>query len=344
MAALRTPRRVLFASDFSGLDSAWLALQRLKVPAKLQFCSDNDPNCKALLNALHGPGKFFDEVTDRQPEDELESDVFVFTPPCQPYSSLGKKKGAGDKRSQAMKSSFQYIKRRRPRLVVFENVRGLTFKKFRPVLLGIHAALKKLDYVPWLKVLDAAQFKVPQIRRRVFIVAIRKDSCRRAFKWPKPLGEKKLDSVLDPPQPSELGGRLPKGKRPRELVKDCYKKVWAEGLDPRKVPVAVDIGCTEKFASFGINVSRTLTRARGGTGGFWISNRSRKTTTNELIRVSGLWPSELQGWEKHVSKKELGHMLGNTVPVPLIGEVLQAGMYAAGLISAKTDFPVNESQ
>ena len=192
--------------------------------------------------------------------------------------------------------------------------------------------------------LDAAQFKVPQIRRRVFIVAIRKDSCRRAFKWPKPLGEKKLDSVLDPPQPSELGGRLPKGKRPRELVKDCYKKVWAEGLDPRKVPVAVDIGCTEKFASFGINVSRTLTRARGGTGGFWISNRSRKTTTNELIRVSGLWPSELQGWEKHVSKKELRHMLGNTVPVPLIGEVLQAGMYAAGLISAKTDFPVNESQ
>lgn len=45
-----------------------------------------------------------------------------------------------------------------------------------------------------------------------------------------------------------------------------------------------------------------------------------------------------------MSKKELGHMLGNTVPVPLIGEVLQAGMYAAGLISAKTDFPVNESQ
>ena len=190
MAALRTPRRVLFASDFSGLDSAWLALQRLKVPAKLQFCSDNNPNCKALLNALHAPCKFFDDVTDRQPEEELESDVFVFTPPCQPYSSLGKKKGAGDKRSDAMKSSFQYIKRRRPRLVVFENVRGLTFKKFRPVLLGIHAALKKLDYVSWLKVLDAAQFKVPQIRRRVFIVAIRKDSLRRPFKWPKPLGEK----------------------------------------------------------------------------------------------------------------------------------------------------------
>ena len=133
MAALRTPRRVLFASDFSGLDSAWLALQRLKVPAKLQFCSDNNPNCKALLNALHCPCKFFDDVTDRQPEEELESDVFVFTPPCQPYSSLGKKKGAGDKKSDAMKSSFQYIKRRRPRLVVFENVRGLTFKKFRPV-------------------------------------------------------------------------------------------------------------------------------------------------------------------------------------------------------------------
>ena len=271
--AVRTPRRVLFASDFSGLDSAWLALQRLKVPAKLQFCSDNNPNCKALLNALHGPCKFFDDVTDRQPEEELESDVFVFTPLCQPYSTLGKKKGAADKRSHAMKSSFQYIKRRRPRLVVFENVRGLTFKKFRPVLLGIQAALKKLDYVSWLKVLDAAEFKVPQIRRRVFIVAIRKDSCRRPFKWPKPRGEKKLEAVLDPLQPSELGGRLPKGKRPRELVKDCYSKVWAEGLDPRKVPVAVDIGCSKKFASFGINVSRTLTRARGGTGGFWISNR-----------------------------------------------------------------------
>ena len=321
------------------MDSAWLALKRLNVPAQLQFCCDTDKKCKALLQGLHKPRRFFEDVSSRTPEQDLPVHVFVMTPPCQAYSSNGKRQGIKDARGRVMKCSFSYIKRRRPRVVLFENVTGILHKKHKPVLLGMHKALKELGYKMWLKTLDSSQFKVPQIRRRVFIVAILKTSLRRKFCWPKGQGVKTLSSALDPWQASDKPGRLPVNPNAARMAKIAYRRVWEKGTDPRKTVVAVDVGCTERFLTYGVDMCRTLCRGRAGSGGFWLSTRGRTLTLTEMLKVNGTDASEMKNWEDFVSETDLRKMLGNSVPVPMIGEVLQEAMWAAGLLSKKEKFP-----
>ncbi len=99
------------------------------------------------------------------------------------------------------------------------------------------------------------------------------------------------------------------------MVRLAYQKIHGKGIDPLTIPCAVDVGCTEKYLTYGVDIAKTLSRARGGSGGFWISTRGRKMTTDEMIRVSGICPGELAGWEKHCTPALLGRMLGNFAPV-----------------------------
>lgn len=337
---LRTPRVIRVGTDFSGLDTAIIALKRLGLPLQHAFSSDCDAGCKKMLRHFHSPQFLFNDAATRSPEEEVAVDCYVATPPCQPWSSQGKRLGLRDPRGQLLKVPVQYAKRQRPRLFVLENVKGLCSKTNRPVLRGIKAALEKLDYKVFLGVLNAADYQVPQQRARLFVVAIRKDSYRRPFKWPKKKGKRSLSDVLDAPGPTDMAGRLPKNARAKALTVDAFKKVHKRGIDPRRVPVAIDIGCTKAYSTFGVDVSRTLCQSRAKTGGFWISTRGRKMSTNEILKVSGFKSDELQGWQEHVSKAQLQGMLGNCVPVPLVGCVLQGALYAAGLISRAAEFPI----
>ena len=163
---------------------------------------------------------------------------------------------------------------------------------------------------------------------------------QETFQVAQKLGKRTLSEDLDPIQAADRPGRLPKNKRAKALTLAAFRKVYKEGIDPRKVPVAIDIGCSQKYATFGIDVSRTLSQARAKTGGFWISSRGRTMTTNEMLKVSGFQSSEMRDWQQHVSKIQLQGMLGNCVPIPLVGSVLQNALYAAGLISKLVPFPV----
>ena len=330
---LRAPRVLKVASDFSGLDSAWLAVQRLGVPASLQFCCDSDKHCKALLTHLHSPLKFYDNISERQ--DAEYCDLYITSPPCQPFSKLGKQAGIGDKRGQVVKDSLRYVQQCRPRVVVMENVKALgTDKKFRPVLKGIVKAFKSLRYRVRARILDSQHYGVPQIRTRLFLVAIREDSARAGgFAWPAKQQPCKLHQVLDAPGPGDLPGRLPRNERQKRLCVRAYKAAYDQGFDPRRVPVAVDVDCSERYATFGIDVSRTLTRTRGGQGGFWLSSRGRKMSITELMRVTGIEPKEMKDWRDVVPERELGRMLGNSIPVPMIQAVLKNAMIAGGLLA-----------
>ena len=93
--------------------------------------------------------------------------------------------------------------------MVLEHVKGLCNNKTSPFAQGIRQSLQLLDYEVVLGVLNAANYLVPQVRQRLFVVAIRKDSLRRQLKWPKQLGNVTLSSVLDAPTSSGMAGRLP---------------------------------------------------------------------------------------------------------------------------------------
>ena len=122
-----------------------------------------------------------------------------------------------------MRKSMLLIKAKRPRLTVFENTSALyTNKKFRPVANGILNGLHSLGYVVKDKVLDSQDFGPPTVRKRWFVVGIRKDSLSRPFSFPDPVPERcqqRVTDILDAPIKTDKPGRLPSSPSGKKLCK-----------------------------------------------------------------------------------------------------------------------------
>ncbi|MFR7639115.1 MAG: DNA cytosine methyltransferase [Allobaculum sp.] len=122
------------------------------------------------------------EVTD----DELPAepiDVLLGGFPCQTFSLAGKRKGLSDPRGQLYLEMIRLIKHYHPRVFVAENVDGIRNSRKdrhgesvdKSALDTILEDFEKAGYAVQYKVLNAADFGVPQQRRRVIIIGIRKD-------------------------------------------------------------------------------------------------------------------------------------------------------------------------
>lgn len=109
-------------------------------------------------------------------------DVLHASPPCQPFSAAGSHAGQLDPRD-GVPWTLRAVAELRPRLVTVENVKGLTFRKHTSYLAWFLESLRDLGYTVDHRVLNAADFGVPQTRERLFVIA-RNDGVLP--KWPDP--------------------------------------------------------------------------------------------------------------------------------------------------------------
>ena len=130
----------------------------------------------------------FQKQTSLKPGDV---DVVIGGPPCQGFSNVGRVKIASlvkngkrngsrdprfidDKRNHLYKSFIRFVDRFKPRAVVMENVVGMVSYRNGRVVLQILDDFKKIGYgnVSY-SVLNAADYGVPQSRRRIFFIAVK---------------------------------------------------------------------------------------------------------------------------------------------------------------------------
>jgi DNA (cytosine-5)-methyltransferase 1 len=109
-------------------------------------------------------------------------DVMVGGPPCQGFSTLGDQL-QGDPRNAFFEAYARLVRWTNPRCVLIENTSYLRTQYEGQYEIEIKEALTRLGYRVCVAVLNAADFGVPQVRKRVFFVATREDA---AFAWPKP--------------------------------------------------------------------------------------------------------------------------------------------------------------
>lgn len=111
-------------------------------------------------------------------------DIIIGGPPCQAYSTAGRvrdgKKMASDPRNYLFESYVKILEFYSPKFFVFENVTGLLSARVNnaPILPKILKALgKKYNVVsnPEILVHNTADYGVPQLRKRVIIMGVRKD-------------------------------------------------------------------------------------------------------------------------------------------------------------------------
>ena len=103
-----------------------------------------------------------------------ELDVFDGSPPCQGFSTAGKRKW-DDPRNSLFKEYARLLVELQPKAFVMENVTGMVKGVMKQAYLTIVQTLRDCGYVVRGEVLNAMYYNVPQSRQRVIIIGVRKD-------------------------------------------------------------------------------------------------------------------------------------------------------------------------
>lgn len=109
--------------------------------------------------------------------DVGDAALVVGGPPCTPFSKSGfwieEKRESRDPNASLLDEYARVVIEAQPQAFVLENVQGLTYQTHRKQLTRLLVQLSEAGYNPRWKVLNAADYGVPQLRKRVFIVGRR---------------------------------------------------------------------------------------------------------------------------------------------------------------------------
>lgn len=186
-------------SLFSGAGGMDIGIS--KAGFQILTCIEFDPHAAETLRAAVGRERRSTRVIEedvRQVDPKAlmndlglragELDLLCGGPPCQAFSQIGKQEALKDERGLLLFEMVRFARVFRPKAILIEQVKGLlsaTHDKGHrgEVMEMLLKELEKLDYVPKWTVVNAADYGVPQLRKRVFIVATKKPN---GFEFPVP--------------------------------------------------------------------------------------------------------------------------------------------------------------
>jgi DNA (cytosine-5)-methyltransferase 1 len=106
--------------------------------------------------------------------EQGDLDVLDGSPPCQGFSTVGKRK-MKDARNGLFAEFSRLLRELQPRAFVMENVAGMVQGKMSLVFLEALRALKSAGYRVTAQLMDSSYFNVPQTRRRLIFIGVRLD-------------------------------------------------------------------------------------------------------------------------------------------------------------------------
>jgi DNA (cytosine-5)-methyltransferase 1 len=113
-----------------------------------------------------------------------DCDGIIGGPPCQSWSEAGALRGINDPRGQLFYEYIRILRDKQPKFFVAENVSGMLADIHRDAVKGIIEQFQDAGYDVYIKLLNAADYAVPQDRKRVFYIGFRRDLCVK-FDFPK---------------------------------------------------------------------------------------------------------------------------------------------------------------
>lgn len=309
------------------------------------------------------------EIRRRAKLDDKTIDCVFGGAPCQGFSMIGKRV-LDDPRNQLVFHYVRLVSELRPRYCVFENVKGLTIGDHKQFLAELIEALGQVGYdvlLPY-KVLNAADYGVPQDRRRLFLIGALKGESMPVY--PESTGKVSvIEAIGDLPDAESFEELLNKdsvsvqfetksayARRLRELTADSGDLSYRREFDPhmlsaslrtehtelsRKRFTETEHGKTEPVSRFHKlhpnGVCNTLRAGTDSARGAFTSPRPihpffpRVITVREAARLHS-YPD----WFRfHTTKWHGFRQIGNSVP-PLLGRaVAKQIVQALGLTPKK---------
>lgn len=189
-----------FIDLFAGLGGFHLALQQLG--HKCVFASELKEDLQKLY-ALNFPGTpIYGDITKINPEQIPSHDIICGGFPCQPFSQAGKQQGFNDEKNRG--NLFDYIcaiaQHHHPKYIFLENVANLKGHDKGNTWKVIYSRLHdELGYDVKEAILSPHQFRIPQHRKRIYIVGVREDmGGLENFSFPEPTYEScSIQDIID---------------------------------------------------------------------------------------------------------------------------------------------------
>ncbi len=299
--------------------------------------------------------------------DVGDAALVIGGPPCTPFSKSGfwleEKRTSSDPNASLLDEYVRVVREARPEAFVLENVQGLTYQTHRGQFARLLEGLQELGYNPRWRVLLAADYGIPQLRRRVFVVG-RRDG--KPFRFPETThsGWSERETIVDPSKMPYVTTRqvledlLPGESEGEEIVEGEFAELAAE------VPPGQNyLWHTDRYG--GRNVFKwrsrywtfllrldpdrpsTTLQAQPGpwVGPFHWENvrnergnlRARRLRIPEMLRIM-TFPDDfaLVG-----SRADAQRQLGNAVPVDLGRVVIRALLEQLGHLAAPAEASCN---
>mmetsp|Transcript_54869 Transcript_54869/g.172149 ORF Transcript_54869/g.172149 Transcript_54869/m.172149 type:complete len:326 (+) Transcript_54869:2-979(+) len=277
------------------------------------------------------PKIFFDDLTIRNNTTAPKADLYVAGFPCQPFSTAGLQQGFEDARGrgQIFWHVRDYIEKQQPRVFVLENVAGLVRICNGQYYDAIIEALEALGtYNIYTQFLDTKDNGLPQSRRRIYFVGILRRWDDGSFTFPEPVQRPSIELFLEPRAAGVSESTLPPEKQTTALanVRRALQEIREKGYDPLREPWIIDCDSSSGRMKYYRDLAPCLTCARAA--GYWVSNRMRRMTTTEMMRLQGMCP---ETFKKAVSERQLGTQIGNAMSVNVLERIFVRLLPACGL-------------
>ncbi len=206
-------------SLFSGAGGLDLGFE--KAGFNISMANEYDKGIWATYEANHSAPLIKGDIRNIKDTDfPNEIDGIIGGPPCQSWSEAGSLRGINDSRGQLFFDYIRILKNKQPKFFLAENVSGMLASRHSEAVKNIIQQFEDCGYNLTLTLVNAADYGVPQDRKRVFYIGFRKD-LKIDFKFPNPTTPNAKDKLtmkdaigdlVDTPIPA-----LPKNKTNGDL-------------------------------------------------------------------------------------------------------------------------------
>jgi DNA (cytosine-5)-methyltransferase 1 len=246
-----------------------------------------------------------EDIFNVNADDIPDCDIVIGGFPCQGFSVANTKRNVEDERNQLYKQLMRIIDAKKPKFFLAENVKGIMSLGKGQVLKMIIDDFTGLGYKVQAKLLNAADYGVPQLRQRVFIVGVRNDIDYN-FEYPLPTNAQDDANGLKPwVGVGEALAVLPDPDEPNDVPNHDYSKyklrfngyLGHRMIDPKKPAPTVTARGDDK----------------GGVVVLHHPNNQRRMSCRELATVQS-FPLD---YAFHGNRSSVYRQIGNAVP-PLL--------------------------
>lgn len=314
-----------FVDLFCGLGGFRIACE--KQGLECVFSAENNIHACEIYEKNFNDNPFCD-ITTLNPESMPDFDLLCAGFPCQPFSKAGKQLGFKDERGNIFFKLCEIIRIKKPKVILFENVKHLLSHDKGNTFSVIKNSLEQLEYNISYKILNSKDFSVPQNRERIIIVGIFKKYENMYFDFESIVKQKEINMI------------------------DCFDFSETEIVNPEKYVILKNYKRQKSGITF-CGYIKGNQRKNGVLEGKTELSRNHKQF-NRINHISGIHPAILsqetsgrhyvydgknvhkigiencfklmgfpEDYKKIGPKSQLYNRIGNSVCIPMIENIVQ---------------------